>query len=177
MKKTVLVTRRVPEEIIGLLEKHFIVRTNEEDVVWADDVLVERAKGCFGILANLTEKFDVSVLSKLPELQIVANMAVGTNNIDCGAAKERKIVVSNTPDILTDTTADLALALMLGVSRRITEAERFLRNGEWKAWNFGLLCGSDLSGSIVGIVGFGRIGQAIAKRAHCGFNCKVVGCI
>jgi gluconate 2-dehydrogenase len=171
--KTVLLTRRVPTEIVSRLREHFVVRTNDEDTLLSGASLVERASGCFGILANLTEKFDRSVLSQLPDLRIVANMAVGVNNIDTSFAKEKNIVVSNTPDVLTESTADLAIALCLNVARRCTEAEAFLRRGEWKVWSFGLLSGFDFSSSTVGIVGLGRIGSAIAKRAHFGFGCRI----
>lgn len=158
-------TRRVPQEILHRLEKHFVVRRNDDDVLLGSS-LVQHAKGCFGILSCLTETINKSVLSELPDLQIVSNMAVGTNNIDLAYARERRIMVTNTPDVLTESTADLGVALMLATARRVTEAEAFLRRGEWKVWSFDLLSGFDLSGSTVGIVGFGRIGQVRARMEH-----------
>lgn len=114
--KTILLTRRVPSEIVSRLREHFVVKTNDEDVLFAGPTLVERATGCFGILTNLTEKLDQSVLSQLPELKIVANMAVGTNNIDLAAAKQHHIVVTNTPDVLTESTVRLLVRCICSIS-------------------------------------------------------------
>lgn len=133
--KTVLVTRRVPQEVISRLQQHFVVRTNEEDVLLSGAALIARAKGCWGVFANLTERFDKEVISALlPELKIISTMSVGINHIDAEYAKQQQVMVANTPGVLTETTADLALALMLATCRRVTEAEIYLRNGQWKEW-------------------------------------------
>lgn len=170
-----MVTRRIPQSVLGRLREHFVVHDNAEDTVMSKAQLVERVKRteAWGVFSLLTEQWDAEVIAAVPSVRIIANMAVGTNNIDLAAAKQAGVTVTNTPDVLTDTTADLALALMLGVARRVTEAERYLRDGKWNSWAFDLLSGADLHGSTVGIVGLGRIGQAIAKRAVHGFDCRI----
>ena len=136
--------------------------------------LLEKISGVDGLLCLLTEKIDGELMDAAgPQLKVISSMSVGVDHIDVAAATARGIPVGNTPGVLTDATADQAFALMLAAARRITEAERFLRAGKWVTWNPSLLLGADLAGATLGIVGFGRIGQAIAKRAQ-GFDLRVV---
>jgi len=136
--------------------------------------LLERVRGCEGILALLTIKIDGELMDAAgPQLTIVSNMAVGVDNIDVPAATARGIVVGNTPGVLTETTADLAWALLLAAARRVVEAERYVRDGQWRTWDPSLLLGRDVYGATLGVVGFGRIGQAVARRAQ-GFGMRVL---
>jgi lactate dehydrogenase-like 2-hydroxyacid dehydrogenase len=136
--------------------------------------LLERVRGCDGLLALLTIKIDGELLDAAgPQLKVVSNMAVGVDNIDISAATERGIVVGNTPGVLTETTADLAWALLLAAARRVVEAERYVRDGQWQTWDPSLLLGRDVYGATLGVAGFGRIGQAVARRAQ-GFGMRVL---
>jgi glyoxylate reductase len=128
-------------------------------------VLLERAKGCVGILSMLTDKIDASVLDAGP-IEVVAQHAVGINNIDLDALRARGVGLAHTPGVLTDATADLAMALMLSAGRRVVESDRFVRSGQWKGWGPTLMRGLDLNGAVLGIVGMGRIGRAVAHRAE-----------
>jgi len=148
--------------------------------IWAEelppnrDVLLERVHGVDGLLCLLTERIDGEVMDAAgPGLKVISNHAVGFDNIDVAAATERGIPVGNTPGILTDATADMAFALMMAAGRRVVEAEKFLRDGKWKTWGPSMLLGLDFAGATLGIVGFGRIGQAMAKRAT-GFDMRVL---
>jgi glyoxylate reductase len=169
----VFVTRRLPGEAVGRL-----ARTHEVDL-WPDADpppradLVERTAEAEGLLSMLTDPIDAELLGATPSLKAVANYAVGTDNIDLETATARGIPVGNTPDVLTETTADLAFALMLAVARRIVEADAYVRAGRWGPWRPDLLLGHDLHGSTLGIVGFGRIGRAVARRAE-GFGMTVI---
>jgi glyoxylate reductase len=125
------------------------------------------------LVALITEIIDESLLAACPELRVVANVAVGYNNVDVGAATRRGVVITNTPDVLTDTTADFAWSLLMAAARRVVESDRYIREGRWKKWDFSLLWGADIHGKTLGIVGFGRIGHAMAKRAH-GFDMRVL---
>jgi len=138
-----------------------------------DDVLRERAAGCEGLLSLLTDRVDAELIAAAPALRVISNYAVGVDNVDVEAATARGIPVGNTPDVLTESTAELALALMLGVARRLAEGEAFVRSGEWTTWEPGLMLGRDLHGATVGIVGYGRIGQAVGRRLE-GFGCELL---
>jgi len=149
--------------------------------VWEDplppprDVLLEKVAGCDGILALLTDKIDGELMDAAgPQLKVVSNFAVGYNNIDVAEATRRKIRVGNTPDVLTDATADMALALMLAAARRIVESQDYVRQQQWKTWEPQGLIGQDLTGKTIGIVGMGRIGQATARRCRGGWDMKVL---
>ena len=169
----VFVTRRLPG---AALERLSAVHDVE---VWPDRLpppageLRARAPELHGLLALLTDPIDAELLAAAPALRAISNYAVGVDNVDLAAATERRIPVGNTPGVLTDSTADLALALMLGIGRRIVEGDAFVRRGEWRTWEPGLLLGRDLNGATVGIVGFGRIGRAVARRCE-GFGCEVL---
>ncbi len=129
--------------------------------------------GAHALLSLVTDRVDAELLDQAPELRVVANMAVGYDNIDVAAARERGVVVTNTPDVLTETTADLAFALVLATARRVVEGDRWVRSGDWPGWGPLQLLGRDVHGSTLGIVGFGRIGRAVARRAR-GFSMPVL---
>ncbi|MGH2923233.1 MAG: 2-hydroxyacid dehydrogenase, partial [Solirubrobacterales bacterium] len=135
--------------------------------------LLARAPEIEGLLSLLTDPVDADLIAAAPRLRAISNYAVGVDNVDLEAAARRGIPVGNTPDVLTETTADLALALMLGISRRLVEGDAHVRRGEWRTWETGLLLGRDLHGATAGIVGFGRIGRAVARRLE-GFGCEVL---
>jgi glyoxylate reductase len=135
--------------------------------------LAEHARDAEGLLSLLTDPVDAELIAGCPRLQVISNYAVGVDNVDLPAATARSIPVGNTPGVLTDSTADLTIALMLGISRRIVEGDALVRAGEWVTWEPGLLLGYDLHGATVGVIGFGRIGQAVARRLE-GFGCEVL---
>ena len=170
----IFITRVIPSPGLNLVREHFL------PVAWADEMpptrekLLEHVRGVDGLLCLLTEKIDGELMDAAgPQLKVISSMSVGVDHIDVAAATARGIPVGNTPGVLTDATADQAFALMLAAARRVTEAERFLRAGKWVTWQPSLLLGADLVGATLGIVGFGRIGQAIAKRAQ-GFDLRVL---
>jgi glyoxylate reductase len=169
----VFVTRHLPG---NALER---VAAEHDVEVWPDRLpppraeLLARAPELDGLLALLTDPVDAELIAAAPRLRAISNYAVGVDNIDVEAATARGIPVGNTPDVLTEATADLALALMLAIARRLSEGEAFVRAGEWKTWEPGLLLGHDLHGATVGIVGYGRIGQAVGRRLE-GFGCELL---
>jgi len=172
----VFVTRQIPHSVLEFLKKCpeiGEVRVNKENRVLTREELVEGVKWCDALLSQLTDKIDGSLLDENKKLRIVANFAVGYNNIDVPAATERNIPITNTPDVLTDTTADLTFALLMSVARRIVEADNYMRGGHYKGWEPLMLLGSDIHHKTLGIVGFGRIGYAMAKRAK-GFDMKIL---
>ena len=172
MPQKVLVTREVPEAGLRLLEDFDVTVLSEEPP--ERDELLEAVRGAGGILTTLTETLDAEVMDAAGEdLKVIANMAVGYDNIDIEAATERGITVTNTPGILEETTADTAFMLLLAAARRLGEAERFLRAGRWKAWGPKQFTGPDVWGKTLGIIGFGGIGQAVARRAR-GFDMKIL---
>jgi glyoxylate reductase len=173
MKPKVLVTRKIQERPLILLKEHAEVTINLEDRAMTPDEIIANLPGKVGLLAMGGDPITAKLLEAGQHLKIVANNAVGFNNIDLAAATRFKISVTNTPEVLTDTTADLTFALMLGVARRIGEAERFVRAGKWVGWHPGLLLASDVHGKTLGVIGLGRIGSAVAKRAL-GFNMEII---
>ena len=174
MRPCILITRRIYPEAIEYLEQHAELDYEKTDHGLSQDQLLERARGKQAIVTQLTNKFTAAVLAELdPSVKILANVAVGFDNIDVPAATARGILVSNTPGVLTDTTADFAFALMMAAARRITEAETFLRTGQWNRWAIDLLVGQDLHHATLGILGMGRIGQAMARRGR-GFDMRVL---
>ena len=172
MPEKVLVTREVPDAGLRLLEGFDVTVLSESPPERAE--LLEAVRGAAGILPTVTEKIDAEVMDAAGDgLKVIANMAVGYDNIDVEVAAERGIVVTNTPEVLNETTADTAFMLLLAAARRLGEAERLLRSGGWEAWGPKQLTGPDLWGKTLGVVGFGRIGRALARRAK-GFDMDLV---
>ena len=174
MKKSVLVCRAVFPDIVDRLREHFKVETNEADVVWSRDELIAHLQGKAGMFMTGTQPIDGALLDACPELRAACSMAVGYNNVDLPACTARGVLVSNAPDVLTETTADFGFALMMATARRIAESEHYLRRGEWTKWSVDAFAGSDVHGATLGILGMGRIGQAIARRGAKGFGMKVI---
>ncbi len=174
----IFVTRPIPEVGIKILkDKGYDVVVNEaaEDRAAAKEELLEGIKGANAVLSVLTDKISADVIDAgLPTLKIVANYAVGFDNIDIEAAKQKNIMITNTPDVLTNTVAEHTFALMLSIAHRISEADRFSRAGNYKAWGPNLLLGTDISGKTLGIVGLGRIGSRVAHHSVKGFGMKVL---
>lgn len=172
-KPCVLVSREVFDETLDYLRQHCEVLDNQQDRPYAPGVLAQKLAACSGLMCCLTDRVDAALLAAAPQLKAVANIAVGYNNIDVPACTARGVMATNTPGVLDDSTADLAWALMLGTARRITEVERRIRNGEWTGWQLKQWLGVDVHHATLGIIGMGRIGQAIARRAV-GFDMKVI---
>jgi glyoxylate reductase len=168
----IFVTRKIPQAGLDILQRNFEVDIYEGDSPISRKELLERAQDCDGLLPLLTDIIDSEVMD-VTGVKAIANYAVGYDNIDIKAATDRKIPITNTPGVLTDATADLTFALILAVSRRIVEADKYLREGRWKGWDPMLLLGGDFKGKTLGIVGLGRIGQAVAKRAK-GFGMNII---
>jgi glyoxylate reductase len=169
----VFVARRLPGGALDRLAAEHEVEVWPERLPPPRAELLARAPELEGLLALLTDRVDAELIDSAPRLRAISNYAVGVDNIDVEAATARGIPVGNTPGVLTDTTADLAVALMLGIGRRLVEGDAFVRRGEWRTWEPDLLLGRDLHQATVGIVGFGRIGQATARRLE-GFDCTVL---
>ncbi|WP_339166514.1 D-glycerate dehydrogenase [Brevibacillus sp. FSL L8-0520] len=174
-KPIVFVTRQVANEAIAYVKEIATVDVWEEDRPCPREILLEKAERADGLLAMLTDRVDEELLSRAKRLKVVANMAVGYDNIDVTAAKKRGIQVTNTPDVLTEATADLTFALLMAAARRITEANRFLLAGQWTSWSPTLLAGQNVFNATLGIVGMGRIGEAVARRAK-GFGMSILYC-
>ena len=174
-RPSVVVTRRLPEAVERELMRDFEARLNPEDRPLGAEGLVEAMRSADAVLTTVTDKVTAEVLSAEPRrARIVANFGVGFNNIDVEAAKARGVAVSNTPDVLTDATADLAITLLLMVARRTGEGERHLRGGHWTGWRPTHMMATHVTGKTLGLVGMGRIARAVAKRAHHGFGMKVI---
>jgi lactate dehydrogenase-like 2-hydroxyacid dehydrogenase len=169
----VFVTRRLPGDALERLAAEHGVEVWPERLPPPRDELMRRAPELEGLLSLLTDPVDAELIEAGPRLRAISNYAVGVDNVDVEAATVRGIPVGNTPDVLTESTADLALALMLGIARRLAEGEAFVRAGEWVTWEPGLMLGRDLHGATVGIVGYGRIGKAVGRRLE-GFGCDVL---
>ena len=173
MKPKILVTREVFDETLAYLEQHCEVESNQADLPFTSDVLGERLCDKVGVMCALTDRIDGVILAQAPQLKVVANIAVGYNNIDVAACTARGVMATNTPGVLDDSTADLAWALMLGAARRLTEVESYIRNGEWTGWRLKQWLGIDVHHATLGILGMGRIGQVIARRAA-GFDMRIL---
>ncbi len=173
-KPKVFVTRVIRDKGLNLIEEACQAEVWPEELPPAREVLLERVRGVDGLLCLLTDRIDAEVMEAAgPGLKVISNHAVGFDNVDVAEATARGIPVGNTPGILTDATADMTFALMLAAGRRLMEAEKFLRAGHWKTWSPSLLLGADFAGATLGIVGFGRIGQAVARRAS-GFDMRIL---
>jgi gluconate 2-dehydrogenase len=170
----VLVARAVFDEVIERLRRHFEVVHNQADETWPQDELIRRLQGMDGAFVTGTEVIDARLLQACPQLRAVCSMAVGYNNIDLQACTARGVLVSNAPGVLTETTADFGFALMMAAARRISESEHFLRAGKWTRWGHDMFAGADVHGATLGILGMGRIGQAIARRGALGFGMPVI---
>jgi len=174
MKPHIYVTRKLPDAVLGALRETCEIRMwEEEDVPVPREVLERAIEQIDGLFCLLTETIDRSLLERGTRLKVVSNMAVGYNNIDVDCATERGILVTNTPGVLTETTADLTFALLMVTARRVVEASDYLRGGQWRTWSPMQLTGQDVYGATIGIIGMGRIGEAVAKRAN-GFGMNVV---
>ncbi len=173
MRKKVYVTRMISGEALDLLDKHFDVRVNPEDRVLNKEEMLEAVEDADGLLCLINDEIDREIISRAGKLKIIANYGVGYDNIDVATATERGIIVTNTPGVLTDATADLAWALLFAVARRVVESDRFAREGRYRAWAPSLLLGMDVTGKTLGIIGAGRIGRAFARKST-GFNMKIL---
>jgi len=173
MKPTVLVTKRIYPEAIAYLRERAEVDYAESDDGMSAEELARRIRGKQGVVSQLTDKFTSDVIGKLDSIKVIANVAVGYDNIDVPAATRKGILVTNTPDVLTDTTADFAFALLMAAARRVVEGHLFVHSGEWTKWRIDLLVGQDVHHRTLGIFGMGRIGQAVARRAG-GFSMRVI---
>lgn len=173
-KPKVFVTRVIRDAGLNLLQEFCDAEIWQDDLPPARDILLEKVRGIDGLLCLLTDRIDGEVLDAAgAQLKVVSNHAVGFDNIVVPDATARRIPIGNTPGILTDATADFAFALLMSAARRVNEAERYLRDGKWKTWGPSILLGMDFVGKTLGLVGFGRIGQAVAKRAA-GFDLRVI---
>jgi glyoxylate reductase len=170
----VFVTRRIPEAGLAILRGVAEVDVWEGELPPPYSTIIERGRGSAGLLTLLSDRIDGALLDAIgPQLKVVANYAVGFDNIDIPAATARRIPVGNTPGVLTETTADFAWALLMAAARRVVEGDAYTRAGLWKTWGPGILLGRDVSGATLGIIGFGRIGQAVARRAF-GFGMRIL---
>jgi gluconate 2-dehydrogenase len=174
MKPKIIVARPIFEETLIRLREHFDITDNQADAPWTKASWAQALSQHVGALTTGTDPIDVDVLKACPNLKAVANMAVGFNNFDVPAMTAHGVQASNTPDVLTETTADFGFALLMATARRITESEHYLRRGEWTQWRYDMFAGAEVHGSTLGIVGMGRIGQGIARRAAYGFGMKVI---
>ncbi len=169
----VYVTRRIQDAGLNLLPGKVDFEVWEKDAPMDRATFLEKASGVDGLLCTLSDRIDEELFSRCPNLKVASNYAVGFDNIDVDEATRRGVLITNTPDVLTNTTADLAFTLLMATARRVVEANEFLRSGDWKTWSPNLLLGQEVSESVIGIVGMGKIGQAVARRAA-GFSMKVL---
>ena len=174
-KPRVIVTRKIPDDVETLLRRHFTVALNPADEPFSTERLITAMQAADGLLCTVTDKISDEVIKAggARKTQIIANFGVGYSNIDTAAAKAAEVVVTNTPDVLTDATADIALSLMLNVTRRTWEMENMLRQGKWSGFSLVKDLGTGLQGKVLGIIGMGRIGEAVAKRAEA-FGMEVI---
>ncbi|WP_414663563.1 2-hydroxyacid dehydrogenase [Horticoccus sp. 23ND18S-11] len=166
MKPKVFITREIPAPVLAFLREHTELTLNPDDRVLSAAEVIAGARGCEALLCNITDPVGAEIMDALPGLRVIANFGVGFNNIDVAAATARKIPVTNTPGVLTEATADIAFALLLASARRLGEGERLVRSRAWTGWNPMQMLGADVTGATLGLIGFGRIGQAMAKRAR-----------
>jgi len=172
-KPVVLVTRKLPNAVEDRLRRDYEPRLNPDDRLYSQQQLIERARGAQAILPCHTEHFSADVIRRLPaEVKIIANFSVGFDHVDVAAARKKGIVVTNTPDVLSDATAELTMMLMIGAARRAGEGERLVREGKWKDWSPAFMVGTQVTGKRLGILGMGRVGQVVARRAR-GFDMQI----
>lgn len=173
MKPGIFVSREIFGEVIGFLEQHFEVASNQDDILYEGPLLAEKLAGKDGALILASDRIDAAIVAACPQLKAVCNIGVGYNNIDVAACTRAGILVTNTPEVLNDTTADMAFALVLAAGRQIARGDRHVRQGQWKRWRFMEWLGPDVHHATLGILGMGRIGQAVARRAA-GFDMQVI---
>lgn len=173
-KPSILVTRAIFPQVIDRLSAHFEVEANPADDLWDRAELLRRLQGKVGVFTTGVERMDAALLAQCPDLKICANMTVGYNNFDLDAMTAAGVLGTNAPDVLTETTADFGFALLMATARRVTESEHFLRAGQWTRWSYDMFSGAEVHGSTLGILGMGRIGQAIARRGALGFGMQVI---
>lgn len=173
MRPRVLVSRKVFDEVLALLGKHCDVESNQRDVPFTPAQLVRKLQGKAGVICLLTDLIDERLLARCPDLKIVSNIAVGYSNIDVKACTRRGVMVTNTPGVLDDTTADFAWTLLMATARRVVEADKFFRTGKWKGWGLMQFLGHDVHRKTLGVIGLGRIGKGMARRAQ-GFDMRVI---
>lgn len=173
-KPAIYISREVFPEIVQSLAAHFEVEHNQSDAMLRRADFIARLQGKQGALTTGSERIDAELLAACPGLRICANMAVGFNNFDVAAMTAAGVLGTNTPDVLTETTADFGFALLMATARRITESEHFLRAGKWERWRYDMFSGMEVHGSTLGILGMGRIGRGVAKRGAHGFGMKVI---
>jgi glyoxylate reductase len=173
MPKSILISNVLPQEALRLIPPEISAEFNDSDQPLPKTELIRRLRDKDGLICHIISSVDDEVLAAAPGLKVVSNVAVGFNNIDVAAARRRGVVVTNTPDVLTETTADFAWALLMAAARRVVEADQFARSGQWTRWQWDLLWGNDVHGKTLGVVGFGRIGRAVARRAL-GFGMRVL---
>jgi glyoxylate/hydroxypyruvate/2-ketogluconate reductase len=173
-KPSILVARAIFPEVLAQLREVFDVDYNEADDIFTPAELSSRLQGKVGALTTGSERIDAALLQANPQLKVVANMAVGFNNFDVPAMTAAGVQATNTPDVLTETTADFGFALLMATARRVTESEHYLRAGQWTKWRYYMFAGAEVHGSTLGIIGMGRIGQGIARRAAHGFGMDVI---
>jgi glyoxylate reductase len=173
MKPSVFLTRILPDQVMAELKKRFDLKYNRHDRPLTKSEIIRGMRGRPALISMLSDPIDAGVIESNPRLKVIANYAVGTNNIDLKTASSRGIQVTNTPGVLTNATADLTWSLILSLARRVLEGDRLVRSGRWTGWNPTLLLGTDLTGKILGIIGMGRIGQTVARRAV-GFGMRLI---
>ena len=173
-KPRILITRAVFPEVVERLALHFEVEANPEDTIWSPEELMARLADKDGAFTTGSQRIDSELMAACPRLKVVANMAVGYNNFDVDAMTAAGVQGTNTPDVLTETTADFGFALLMATARRMAQAEHYLRAGKWIPWRYDMFAGAEVSGSTLGIIGMGRIGQGIAKRGAHGFGMNVI---
>jgi lactate dehydrogenase-like 2-hydroxyacid dehydrogenase len=173
MTPVVLVTRKLPDAVEERLRRDYDPILNPQDALYSSDEIIERAKGADAILPCHTEQLTAEVIARLPEsVRVIANYSVGYDHVDTEAAKARGLIVTNTPEVLSDATAELTMMLMLGAARRASEGERLVRTREWKDWSPSFMVGTQMTGKQLGILGFGRVGRVVAQRAR-GFDMEI----
>ena len=172
-KPTVVVTRKLPRAVEDRLRRDYDPRLNPEDRLLRTDELIDLAQGADAIVPCHTENFSAAVIARLPDsVRAIASFSVGVDHVDLAAAKARGIIVTNTPDVLSDATAEIAMPLILGAARRASEGERLVRSGEWDSWSPAFMVGIQVTGKRLGIVGLGRVGRVVAQRAR-GFDMEI----
>jgi gluconate 2-dehydrogenase len=169
----IFVARAIFPDVLERLAQHFDVEANQEDRIYPEAELAQKLKGKTAVLTTASEAMSEAVIKANPQIKAICNMAVGYNNIDLDAATAAGIMVTNTPEVLNETTADFGWALLMATARRVTESEHWLRTGQWQKWRYDAFLGADVHGATLGIIGMGRIGQAIARRSI-GFNMRVL---